>query len=86
MNTRYQERDHGYGDSPEVEGSPRVLNKIEDDCPNCGCKEVYMIEVDLVDNPEHSRLILLRGTGKPIGVYVGCPACPFASPMMTSRR
>lgn len=83
---RHEERDHGYGDSPSVEGSPRVIKKIEEECPNCGCPEVYMVEVNLVDDKENARLMLLKGSGKPTGAYIGCPACPFASPMMTTRR
>ena len=83
---KYKERNHGFGDSPEVEGSPKVLNKVKQDCPECGCKELYMIEVELKDDPNHHRLILLKGTGTPMGIYVGCPACPYASPMMTTRR
>ena len=83
---RHNERDHGFGASPEVDGAPRVLKKIKEECPNCNCPEVYMIEVDLVDNPEHARLVLLKGKGRPKGTYIGCPACPFASPMMTTRE
>jgi len=45
------------------------------ECPHCGCKEVMQIEVDL-----ESRM--LKG-GKGVGYYIGCPACPWASPMMS---
>ena len=44
-------------------------------CPNCGCKEVMQIEVDVENN-------LLRGNNG-VGYYIGCPACPWASPMMS---
>jgi hypothetical protein len=71
-------RDYGLG-SPHKDGkvtNPRVVEKIKDmpPCPNCGCKDLYMIAVDIENK-------LLRG-GKGVGRYVGCPACPFASPMM----
>lgn len=71
-------RDYGLG-NPHKGGkvtNPRVTEKLTDvpPCPNCGCKDLYAIAVD-VENA------LLRG-GKGIGRYVGCPACPFASPMM----
>ena len=82
----YKERDHGYGDSPEVDGSPSVIKEIDDECPNCGCGTTFMIEVNLVDDKDNQRLSLLKGDGVPVGMYIGCPACPFASPMMTTRR
>jgi hypothetical protein len=83
---RYTERDHGYGDSPTVEGVPEVVKKVEEECPNCGCREMYLIQVELEEGAGNVRLSLLAGEGKPTGVYLGCPACPFASAMMTSRR
>lgn len=43
-------------------------------CPRCQCKTLFEIEVDVED----SRL---RG-GKGVGLYIGCPACPWASPML----
>ena len=82
----YKERDHGYGDSPEVDGSPRVINQIEEECPNCGCPRLYVIEVTLVDDDKNKNIALLAGDGNPTGTYIGCPACPFASPMMTTRK
>ena len=78
-------REYGLGDSTgNVRGVPRVTARLDagkDDiegqapvCPNCGCRTLYQIEVDV----EHA---LLRGnTGK--GMYLGCPACPWASPMV----
>jgi hypothetical protein len=69
-------RDHGYGDSPEVVGVPRVVQKVLlSACPNCGCETVYLIEV-------HVKNERLKG-GEGVGNYVGCPACPWASPMMS---
>lgn len=82
----YSERDHGYGDSPSVDGSPRILKKLDHECDNCGCPEMFMIEVTLVEDPYDRRLALLQGEGKPTGTYIGCPACPYASPMMTTRK
>ena len=83
---RYTERDHGYGDSPKVEGVPQVVKKVEEECPNCGCGEMYLIQVELEEDAGNATLRLLAGEGKPTGVYLGCPACPFASAMMTSRK
>ena len=55
-------------------GAPRVGQRAGIICPYCRCDTLFHIEVD-VENP------LLRG-GKGVGNYVGCPACPFASPMV----
>jgi hypothetical protein len=71
-------RSYGLADStPHVQGVPRVVGKstIAMPCPHCGCRDLYDIEVDIV-------LALLVG-GKGIGKYIGCPACSFASPMLT---
>jgi hypothetical protein len=77
-------RDYGFGDAPKVTGAPVVVEKLEDKCPNCGCKTLFGIEVE-VENPS---TLLRRPTTphKVIGAYVGCPACPWASPMMTMTR
>lgn len=78
-----EERNHGYGDSPKVDGQPVILSDIKEPCPNCGGKTMFMIEVDLEEDP---RFKILGGDGTPIGVYAGCAACPYASPMMTRRK
>jgi hypothetical protein len=75
-------RDHGFGDAPKVVGVPIVGEKLSEKCPSCGCQTLFGIEVE-VDGPSP----LLRrpaGPHKIVGRYVGCPACPWASPMMTS--
>jgi len=75
-------RDHGFGDAPTVVGVPVVGEKpLGQWCPNCHCASVFAIEVE-VANPSP----LLRRPAEPhkvIGRYVGCPACPWASPMVT---
>lgn len=72
-------RNHGY-EKPEDVGSvldiPRISGDAGLECPNCGCKQTYHIMV-MVENR------LLKG-GKGVGNYIGCPACPYASPMMTT--
>ena len=75
--TRYPERNYGLGDSTQfVRGAPRVVKQADGlpPCPVCKCVTLYDIEVD-VDMP------LLAG-GKGVGHYTGCPACPFATPML----
>ena len=67
-------RDHGLGKSGKPTGSP-TWAKAEDapDCPNCGAS---LCDVAVpVDHP------MLKG-GKGVSRYLGCPACPFASPAM----
>ena len=50
-----------------------VISEIE--CPVCGCEDIFEVEQDVED----SRLV----GGKGIGVFLGCPACPWASSMLT---
>lgn len=69
-------RDYGFGDStPYLDGPPRVMGEAPLACPNCGCNPVYKIEVDMKDYPQLKP-------GKQIGNYLGCAACPWASPMV----
>lgn len=68
-------RDYGLGESTGmVRGVPRVGDRVTQECPNCHCRTLFWIEVDVV-NP------LLIG-GKGLGNYMGCAACPWASPML----
>lgn len=57
---------------------PRVIGKAEGlpPCPHCKCETLYDIEVE-VQNP-----LLASKDGLGTGRYVGCPACPFATPML----
>jgi hypothetical protein len=75
-------RDHGYGDAPTVAGAPRVGERVPGTCPHCACGTVFGIEVE-VENPS-PQLRRPAAPHKVIGRYVGCPACPWASPMMQS--
>lgn len=72
-------RDYGRDDpSMNVVGSPVILNEHENDaCPHCGCKRTFLIKVQVTSD-------LLGGPG--VGVYVGCAACPWASPMISRRK
>ena len=76
-------RDYGYGDSPEVAGQPKVLGFISEPCPNCACIPTFQIEVVMAEPP--SQLRVPPGSHA-VGTYVGCAACPWASPMMTTAR
>ena len=73
-------RDYGLPNS-EVIGRPvaklREPNGVFDAivaCPNCGCEELMEVTVSA------KQSLLKGGEGK--GTYLGCPACPFASPML----
>jgi len=59
-----------------VRGVPQVTGLAQGmgPCPHCGCRTLY----DVVVTIESPLLV----TGKGAGFYVGCPACPFASPML----
>lgn len=76
-------RDHGFGDSPKVAGVPTVGERVPGGiCWHCGCVTVFEIEIEVASPPP-----MLRRPSEPhrvVGRYVGCPACPWASPMMTS--
>jgi DNA-directed RNA polymerase subunit RPC12/RpoP len=69
-------RDYGLPNSSPT-SAPKA-EPIEDQdglvCPNCGCAQLMKVTVEADQK-------LLKG-GKGIGTYIGCPACPFASPMM----
>ena len=47
-------------------------------CPNCGCAQVMDIMLPVKQD-------LIRGK-KGLGRYMGCPACPWASPMIVTSN
>lgn len=71
-------RDYGLGPSGEPTGKPtwkkaEPIQGVAPDCPNCGAN---LCEVQVqVKHP------LLKGS-EGTSVYLGCPACPYASPAM----
>ena len=71
-------RDYGMGPSGTPIGSPEwkkaeTINGSDPICPNCGS---WLCEIMvLVSHP------LLKG-GMGSSRYLGCPACPYASPAM----
>jgi hypothetical protein len=68
-------RDYGLGESGTPTGVPTWEKAGEDapKCPNCGgCL------CDVIVPVKHE---LLKG-GKGLSRYLGCPACPFASPAL----
>tara|TARA_Y100000310_G_C20275761_1_gene620144 strand:- start:15 stop:263 length:249 start_codon:yes stop_codon:yes gene_type:complete len=69
-------RDYGLGDSNEEMGVPE-WKRVEDPeakCPNCGGQ---LCEVTV-----RAKNKMLRG-GEGTCHYLGCPACPYASPAVT---
>ena len=69
-------RDYGLG-NPTVDGSPRLgpyMDDAEALCPYCKGHTLFELSIDVIDKR-------LRG-GKGIGKYLGCAACPYASPMV----
>jgi len=76
----FPEREHGLPESPLPDAPPVAklagpIDGVEPECPNCGCVSVHEITVQMT-NP-------LLTAGKGVGRYLGCPACPWASPMVT---
>ena len=77
------ERNHGYGDSPKAFGVPVIVSGgPPQGCPNCGCKKVFQISVTVEAPPQ---LRVPEGF-EAFCVYIGCPACPWASPAINSSR
>jgi hypothetical protein len=77
-------RDYGFGDPTEfIVGPPRIIGQaqpivgVPPVCPACGCQTIYEVQVDLKDFPG-------LAPGRQVGMYLGCAACPFASPMIAS--
>lgn len=67
-------RDYGLADPGKPLGAPKATSLEEDaPCPNCQC-QLMEIEVEMANKNLKS--------GKGQGKYLGCPACPFASPMV----
>lgn len=65
------------GVRPEVIGSPKARQSdTPTDCPNCGCD---LMEVRVLVGHK-----LLEG-GEGHGIYMGCPACPYASPIVMTN-
>ena len=72
-------RDYGlaqFGDTQEPLEKPHVTAHIDDSCPNCGCTPIYEITLRV-------KSAMLRG-GEGVCKYIGCAACPWASPAMTT--
>lgn len=69
-------RDYGLGNTgTPIEAPTWKQNPELPPCPNCGA-EVVEVSV-LMEQP------LLRG-GVGLGLYIGCPACPWASPCVAT--
>jgi len=74
---RYPQRNYGLGDPTDMLTSTPTVSlepQPPSPCPSCGCDRLFMIHVDV-------KCAQLKGDIG-IGSYVGCPACPWASPMM----
>jgi hypothetical protein len=67
-------RDYGYGET-QVDGVPEIVGEAPGSCPNCNCEKLFLLKVKVLAIPS------LRG-GEGFGTYAGCPACPWASPMV----
>lgn len=68
-------RDYGLANLKTV-GPPRLGSSVDMECPACSGKTLFQIEIDVTDK-------LLKHGGIGVGRYIGCAACPWASPMVT---
>lgn len=77
-------RDYGYGESPDPVKPPEIkAGPLDEPCPNCEGKALFHIEVEVLNN------LMMEGmldSKEGVGVYMGCAACPYASPMMTRAK
>lgn len=83
----FPERDHGRPDCGEPVGPPKVSPAPPGagPCPNCKCDTVFLIEVEVKVSEPMNRLLAGEKSKTGIAVYMGCPACPWASPAMVRR-
>jgi hypothetical protein len=75
-------REYGLGSSGTPIGKP-VAEPLDDagliramggqvECPNCRCEQLMQISLQMMNSQLRGGVGLCR--------YVGCPACPWASP------
>lgn len=74
----YTEQTYGLGQVPResLDGPPRIAGDGPEGvaCPNCGCGKTFLIQVNV-------KVIPVCG-GRGTMTYVGCAACPWASPAL----
>jgi len=78
----HPERDHGFGVPPEPTEPPTAkacepIDGIKPVCPACGCESLHEIRQPV----EAPSLLRVPEGSRAVGLYLGCPACPYASPM-----
>lgn len=67
-------RDYGLS-KPKTISPPRIVAPVEKEaCPHCKGVTLFEIEIDVA-------VALLKHGGIGVGRYLGCAACPYASPM-----
>jgi len=81
--TNENPREHGLGQSPTPDGPAEMVSTIDLQCPNCDSQTLFMLRVKLKDEGSAQ---LLKGSRSPVGEYIGCAACPYASPMVMRRE
>lgn len=73
-------RDYGLGDFTEyIIGRPHIGDPVDIECPKCGAEKTFKIEVIMMNMP-------LIKSKYCIGIFIGCAACPTASPMMVTAH
>lgn len=74
----YRERAYGLGEVPRenLDGPPRITGDGPEGvpCPNCQCPQTFFIQVNV-------KVMPVAG-GRGVMSYVGCAACPWASPAL----
>ena len=73
-------RSYGLGESTVI-GAPVIGESVDIECPYCHAPKTFEIRVKVNAPP----LLRISKGGEAIGRYIGCAACPFASPMVTTE-
>jgi hypothetical protein len=73
---------------PKPISAPVVMEVMNEECPNCGCKHLCVIEAEFkeMEGEGESPLPLLKKAEMYVATYAGCPACPWASPAILRAK
>ena len=84
-------RDYGLGSVGVPKGAPTVKRMLtaeneiageRPECPSCGCAQLAEIHVVMTE----IRLAGVDPASEADATYLGCPACPWASPAVMTLR
>ena len=81
-------REYGLPTLGKPKGKPKwVITDPPIECPNCGAVVCY-IQVEMEPDKDQPMTALVKGVlqgDRMIALYLGCPACPWASQAAFTR-